>query len=92
MERAVVEADGRIRIPDGIRDAAHLEPGQELEIAYAPGQVMIFNGEIEQSQLYSTEFLAGLDEALEEARTGRGTFYASTEEFLAALEARDSQP
>lgn len=94
MKRAVVEADGRIRIPDEIREAAHLEPGQELEVAYVPGQVMLFNGEIEiidETEHYSAEFLAGLDETRRKVRAGNpgGLRHESTEAFIASLEQRD---
>ena len=94
--KAVVEADGRIRVPDEIRDAAHLEPGQELDVSYVPGQVMLFNGEIEtidETEHYSAEFLRELDETLERVRAGNpgGRFHESTEAFLASLEERDRE-
>ena len=94
MERAVVEADGRIRLPDEIREAAHLEVGQELDVAYVPGQVMLFNGEVEtidETEHYSSQFLASLDETVRNVRAGNpgGQFHESTDAFLASLEQRD---
>ncbi|MGH2610263.1 MAG: AbrB/MazE/SpoVT family DNA-binding domain-containing protein [Tepidiformaceae bacterium] len=90
--KAVVEADGRIRLPDEIRDAAQLEAGQELEVTYYPGQLTLYPDDIpviDETKGYSPEFLKGLDEAIAEANAGKGRFFASDEEWIAHLKATD---
>jgi AbrB family looped-hinge helix DNA binding protein len=80
---AIVEEDGRIRLPDEVREAAHLEPGREVEVVvYSDGTVGLFPAEADDEVEYSPEFLAGLDDA---EREGGSRVYMSTEEFLAAL-------
>jgi bifunctional DNA-binding transcriptional regulator/antitoxin component of YhaV-PrlF toxin-antitoxin module len=88
MSTAVVEDDGRIWLPDDVREAAHLEPGQEFEIFVDhDGSLTLLASGSDDEPRYSEEFLAGLDRALMEAREGKGDFFESGDEFLAAIDA-----
>jgi bifunctional DNA-binding transcriptional regulator/antitoxin component of YhaV-PrlF toxin-antitoxin module len=89
MRNATVEEDGRIRLPEELRRAAHIEPGQVLDVVVANGVITLFyppSGETDEE--CGEEFLKGLDRALDDVREGRITRQDSDEEFLAVLEAR----
>lgn len=81
--RAFVDTDGRIRLPDEVREAAHLEPGQELSVTFAFGVITVSPEEDDWE--VGDGFLAGIEEALEDARQGRIVRHESDEAFEEAL-------
>jgi bifunctional DNA-binding transcriptional regulator/antitoxin component of YhaV-PrlF toxin-antitoxin module len=87
MSRAVVEADGRIRLPEELSAAAELQPGQELEVVLDSGVLTLLTDDAEVGAV-SDSFLKGLEEALEEVRRGQTSYQASDEEFLRELDRR----
>ncbi|MGI8925617.1 MAG: hypothetical protein ACR2HN_03085 [Tepidiformaceae bacterium] len=84
MTRAVVEADGSIRAPEELVRGAHLETGQELEVAVDEGVVTL---SVPGDDL-DAAFPGGIEQALAEVRAGRVTRQYGDEEFVAALKSR----
>ena len=81
---------GKVLIPEEIREAAHLVDGTEFEVEItAVGILLRMPTPIDASQtwFWTPEWQAGEREADEEIKAGKGEFFASGEEFLAALEA-----
>ncbi len=60
VSRAIVEADGRIRLPNGVAEAAHLEPGQELDITYEYGVLTVTTPRASDDWPVGQGFLEGL--------------------------------
>ena len=91
MEHAIVGTDGRIELPVGIRLAARIQAGQSLPIVMSGGGLtLLVSGieEVDEDATYTPEFLAGVVEALEDVKQGRGIRHASTDDFLSSLESR----
>ncbi len=92
--KAVVEAGGRILIPDEIQEAAHLEEGQELDVAYREGVLTMstdgipFMDEADEAW-WGPNLREELAASIAESTAGKGRVYMSTEEFLAHLEQVD---
>lgn len=81
--------DGQVVIPEDIRKAAHLRDGEELEAEItAVGILLRTPRPIDPSQawFWTPEWQAGEQEADEEIRAGRTTYFKNDEAFLAALE------
>lgn len=85
--RAVVDPDGRLRLPEEFVREAKLRPGQEVEVSFEDDVLTIYT-ECDEFEPASEAFLEGLREALDDARGGRGRRFDSTEEFLAGLDGR----
>lgn len=88
--RASVRRDGSIVIPAPVRKLMNLEAGGEveLEVAFA-GLIVrpVHEGrDPEQWWFWTEAWQKGEREAEEDFRAGRTEFFASSEEFLAALE------
>jgi bifunctional DNA-binding transcriptional regulator/antitoxin component of YhaV-PrlF toxin-antitoxin module len=89
MLKAIVEEDGRIRLPDEIREAAHFEVGQELDFIVLDGAVTLLAPCSTYEEVeYSEKFLKSLADAKAERAAGGSTFHECDEAFLAALTAR----
>lgn len=86
-QAARLDHDGPLSIPTEIREAAHLHEGDTVLVEAAEGGVLIRHIDPGQAGFWTTAWLEGEREIDEEiARGATGTFYASTEEFLAHLE------
>ena len=83
MQRALVEPDGSILVPEELVRGAHLESGQELVVSVDDG-VVTLSVAVEPDPF----FPGGLDRALDDVRAGRLTRQRSDEDFVAALRAR----
>jgi bifunctional DNA-binding transcriptional regulator/antitoxin component of YhaV-PrlF toxin-antitoxin module len=81
---------GKVLIPEEIREAAHLTDGTELEVEITAVGILLRTPQPidpDQAWFWTKEWQAGEREADEEIKAGKGEFFASGEEFLAALEA-----
>lgn len=84
VETLVVDADGSLRIPAELLEQAHFVGGTLVEVAARD------DGYVAISAVNGTddEWHAGLLEALQQVEDGKADFFASDEEFRAALVAR----
>jgi antitoxin PrlF len=85
---ATIGRNGEITIPPEVREAAHLDEGDEVEIELTEDGILlrVREEDIPDPAYYqSPEWLQGLDEAIAASEAGTGTIYKSGEEFLAAL-------
>lgn len=90
---ATIGRNGEVTLPAEVRAAAHLDEGDEVEVELTEDGILLRVREDEDeddlpdpSYYESPEWQAGLKRALEDVEAGRTTFYASDEEFLAALD------
>jgi antitoxin PrlF len=83
---ATIGRNGEVIIPPEVRDAAHLDEGDQVEIEVTEDGVLLRLrlDDLPDPWYYDTpEWEEGLRQALAEA--GTGTVYESGEEFLEAL-------
>lgn len=88
---ATIGRDGELKIPPEVRDAAHLDEGDEVEFEVTEDGILLRSHaeELPAPWYYGTpEWEAGIERALADVEAGRMTYYDSTEEFLAALDRR----
>ena len=81
--------DGKISIPDDIREAAHLRDGEELEAEITAAGILLRTPQPidpNQAWFWTKEWQEGEREADEDIKAGRGRVFYSDEEFLASLE------
>jgi AbrB family looped-hinge helix DNA binding protein len=85
---ATIGRNGEVIIPSEVRDAAHLDEGDQVEIEVTEDGVLLRLrvDDLPDPWYYDTaEWEAGVKQALAEAEAGTGTIYESGEEFLEAL-------
>jgi antitoxin PrlF len=92
---ATIGRNGEVIIPPEVRDAAHLDEGDEVEIEVTEDGVLLRLSvdDLPDPWYYDTpEWEEGVKRALAEVDAGKTTFYGSDEEFLAALDRRSKDP
>jgi AbrB family looped-hinge helix DNA binding protein len=90
MARSTVRSKGQITIPREVREAAHLEEGDPVEVEMTSEGILLRPQKvIDPSQwwYWTPEWQAGEREADAELAAGRGETFNSAEEFLEALQA-----
>ena len=88
MSRAMVDSEGRLRLPDDVRRAAGFEPGRELDVVLNDGVLTVFTDTDSGDEPVSDSFLRDLADALNDVREGRTTAQDSDEAFLRELHRR----
>lgn len=90
-----VDQAGLLVIPADIVSATGLEPGESVELERTILGILLvpIRTDEEMEAVWGPNWLADLAEAKADAAMGHMTFHASTEEFLAALDAHaDANP
>jgi len=87
MMTTILRRNGALTIPSDVRQAAHLDEGDEIEFEVVEGGVFIRRREIDGDPPYygTPEWDAKVKEALEAVAAGETTYYDSDEEFLASF-------
>jgi antitoxin MazE len=93
---AVIDAQGRVALPEAVRMAAHLAPSTEFEVAVASDGSVILRPlrDPDQAWFWTESWQAKEREVEAEIAAGLGTFYEDGAAFLNALRARfpDDRP
>jgi antitoxin PrlF len=86
---AIFRSKGQITIPREMREAAHLEEGDPVEIEMVPEGLLIRPKKLvdaSQAWFWTQGWQAGEREATEDIEKGRTEVFGNEEEFLASLE------
>jgi antitoxin PrlF len=86
--RSVVRGKGQITIPRRIRDAAHLEEGDPVEVAVVDEGILIRPQKVidsTQAWFWTPAWQAGEREASEDIARGRTHIYRDGEDFVRSL-------
>ena len=86
---SVIRAKGQVTIPQDIREAAHLEEGDPVEIEITPDGILLRPKKLidaSQAWLWSKEWQAGEREASADIEAGRVLVSESTAAFLDSLD------
>ena len=83
-----MDENGRITLPQEIREAAHMPPQTELTVEIAPDGSIVLRPlhDPEQTWFWTEEWQAGEREADGQIANGDSTIYESEEEFSRALD------
>ena len=88
MKRAVVRSRGQITLPREIREALHVEEGDDVAFVVEAGQVTmrgLKSVPAEQSWFWTDSWQAGEREASEQVAAGQGTVFDNGDAFLDSL-------
>jgi antitoxin PrlF len=88
MIRAVVRSRGQITLPREIREALHVEEGDDVAFVVEAGQVTMRGLKsipAEQAWFWTDAWQAGEQEASEQAAAGEGTVFDNGDAFLDSL-------
>jgi antitoxin PrlF len=91
---ATIRRHGQLTIPAGVRRAAALDEGDEVEFEVTEQGILLRRVEFADRDpwYYGTPgWEEGLKRALAEVEAGQTTYHDSDEEFLAALHARSKR-
>jgi antitoxin PrlF len=89
MSRTTIRSKGQLTIPADIREAAHLQEGDPVEVEIVADGILIRPQKVidaTQAWFWSSAWQAGEAEAAAELARGEGQFFPSGEEFLASLD------
>jgi AbrB family looped-hinge helix DNA binding protein len=89
MSSTVLRTKGQITIPSEIRQAAHLEEGDPLEVEIVAEGILLRPRKVidaTQAWFWSPTWQAGEYEASAELERGEGRVFPSGDEFLASLD------
>jgi len=88
MVRAVVRKRGQVTLPREIRDALHVEEGDDVAFL-VDGDTVIVRGlksiRADQAWFWTNEWQEGEREATGQLAAREGTVYSGEDEFLASL-------
>ena len=88
MRRAVIRAEGQITLPRDIRDALHVDVGDDISFVVTDkGELMrgLTVIPVEQAWFWSAEWQAGERDATADLKAGRTRKDTSVEDLLATL-------
>lgn len=89
MSVSVIRAKGQVTIPQDIREAAHLEAGDPIEIEITADGILLRPKKLidaSQAWFWSQEWQQGEREASEDMKAGRVKTSGSSEVFLESLD------
>jgi antitoxin PrlF len=89
MSRTTIRSKGQLTIPADIREAAHLQEGDPVEVEIVADGILIRPQKVidaTQAWFWSSAWQAGEAEAAAELARGEGQVFPSGEEFLASLD------
>lgn len=87
--RSVLRRKGQITIPRQIREAAHLDEGDPVEVEVVDDVILIRPQKVidaKQAWFWTPAWQAGEQEATADIEAGRTEVFKSGEDFLASLE------
>src|SRR5262245_49773534 len=90
----VLRADGRLTIPQQIREAAELKDVEVFDVEVAPDGIFLrLRRDVDPSQawFWEPEWQEGEREATAEGQAGLGEVFESGEDFLSSLKERRMQ-
>ena len=88
MSRAVIRAEGQITLPRDIRDALHVDEGDDVSFVVTERGVLMRGLKgipAEQAWFWSAQWQEGERDATADLEAGRTTKDASSEDLLATL-------
>ena len=88
MSISIVRGKGQITLPREVRDAAHIEEGDPIEVQMTDDGILLRPKKIidaTQAWFWTQAWQAGEARASADIEAGRTTVYGTTEDFLAAL-------
>jgi AbrB family looped-hinge helix DNA binding protein len=89
MTRTVVRQKGQITLPREVRDALHVEEGDDVAFIITDEGTVVLTGlksiPADQAWFWTDEWQAGEREASRQADRGEGTVYETAEDFLESL-------
>jgi AbrB family looped-hinge helix DNA binding protein len=89
MTRAVVRKKGQITLPREVREALHVDEGDDVAFTVADDGTVVLTGlksvPADQAWFWTDEWQAGEREASLQAAQGEGTVYDGAEDFLDSL-------
>lgn len=88
MSRALVRRRGQITLPREVREALHVEEGDDVELVVEAGQVTMRGLKsipAEQAWFWTNAWQAGEQEASQQLAAGKGTVFDSADAFLDSL-------
>jgi AbrB family looped-hinge helix DNA binding protein len=94
MARTTLRSKGQLTVPDEIRKAARLEPGDPIEVELTEDGILLRplkTIDPSQAWFWTPEWQAKEREADAEIAAGRVRYFGSDEEFLAAFDAIDAE-
>lgn len=83
-----IRARGQLTLPLGVRNAAHIEEGDPLEVELTPEGILLRPKKLidaDQAWFWSPEWQAGEREASADIAAGRTERHDSTDGFLSSL-------
>ena len=92
MLRATLRSEGQVTLPDEVREALHVQDGDELEFEVVDEGVVTLRVRkmmipAEQAWYWTRSWQDGEREATEDIAAGRVTFHKTTDDLFAHLEA-----
>lgn len=88
MVRAVVRRRGQVTLPREVREALHIEEGDDVAFVVESGRVTmqgLKSVPAEQAWFWSDEWQAGEREASEQLVAGQGTVFDGSDAFIDSL-------
>lgn len=85
----IVRAKGQLTLPREVREAAHLEEGDPVEVEMTPEGILLRPQKIidaAQAWFWTPAWQAGERAATADIAAGRAEFFDSDEEFLGSLD------
>ena len=90
MTRTTLRPKGQITLPAEIRDALHVEDGDEIEFELAPDGRVLMSGlkmiPAEQAWFWTESWQEGEREASAQLAGGEGQVFKTSEDFLESLD------
>lgn len=90
MTRTVVRRRGQITLPREVREALHVDEGDDVAFIITDQDTVVLTGlksvPADQAWFWTDEWQAGEREASQQVARGEGTVYQSAEEFLDSLD------
>ncbi len=89
MGSAILRSKGQLTIPAEIREAAHLEEGDPVEVVVVEDGILLRPQKVidgTQAWFWSSAWQAGEREASDEIERGEGRVFESGADFLASLD------
>ncbi len=88
MTRSVLRAKGQLTLPGDVREALHVQEGDDIEFVVTEGGVLIRGLKAipaEQAWFWTDEWQSGEREASAQVSAGEGTVFDDGESFLESL-------
>lgn len=90
MTRTVVRHKGQITLPREVREALHVQEGDDVAFVITDEGTVVLTGlkaiPADQAWFWTDEWLAGEREASHQAARGEGTVYHTSDDFLDSLD------